>query len=235
MDGQSTITFDGQQHTITLYSGNGTTVATFPAFNNVCYHAPEGNNPRAPTNGPMTDGVHSIKGTDQFGAISHLGDHGAYGPNGIIHVQDYWGVSGDSKVNGAGLHGGRSGPESCTAGCVRTTNAAMAFINLYVYIEDDPLTEIDVQRNEATILSWANNAPPDVAGHINWNIVNNDASHDSYFGAYDAGQNPFDVSNVMSPSDFSNMYFDFFSGPDSDEWVFSEQYNPPGGTPVPIQ
>ena len=172
-------------HTITLYSANGTRVAAFPAFNNVCYHTKNGDR-WVPTNGPMTDGVHAVVGRDQFGAIAHRGGppDGEYGPNGIIHLNDYWGVSGDSKVTGAGLHGGRKGPDSCTAGCLRTTNSAIAFINLYIYTEDDPLTEIDVQRNEATILSWVNNAPPDVADHINWNIVNNDATHDNYWGQY---------------------------------------------------
>ena len=100
LDGQSTITFDGQTHTITLYSANGTMVAAFPAFNNVCYHATE-DGKRVPTNGPMTDRVHHVIEKDEFGATSHLGDHKAYGPNGIIHVQEYWGVSGDSPVSGA--------------------------------------------------------------------------------------------------------------------------------------
>ena len=78
----------------------------------------------------------------------------------------------------------------------------MAFINLYVYIEDDPLSEIDVQNNQAAIQNWVNGAPSDVAGDINWNIVNNEAGHFSI---------PFNSSYSLD-GDFGGGGYSEFSG-----------------------
>jgi RHS repeat-associated protein len=238
VSGLSTITFDGRANTITLYSGNGTRMVTFTAYNNVGLHNENGGF----TKGPMTDGVHSVWGSDQHGASSHLGgtSTGPFGSNGIIHVGNFEGVAGDQDVTGAGLHSGESakgGPTFWTDGCIRTTDEAMAVINLYVAF--DPLTEIDVQGNEENIARWVRRA--EAAGvNINSDVVDNDASHDFSFGSYASpAQNPLDLRNIMMPSDFATMYFDFASGGSPDDnagWTVTEQYIPPnGGTPVPIQ
>ena len=117
----SDLIFDGQAHTVTLVSSDGRTVGSWPAANNVAIHAPAGEG-GGYTHGPIQDGTYDINSADSKGATMHLNgpDNGPYGSQGIIHIKDAKGATGDVVV-GDGVHSGRNGPESKTAGCVRTT------------------------------------------------------------------------------------------------------------------
>jgi RHS repeat-associated protein len=182
LDGLSTITFDGRLHTITVYSGGGARLATFRAYNKVAIYNKE--NASGFASGPITNGAHPVSPKDQHGAIQHLGDspNGKYGPNGIIHVLDYPSIIQGQTATDVGLHAGHddtNGPEAKTNACIRTTDEAMSFINLYA--ELDPLTEIDVQNNEQNIAGWAKSAEKRGAD-IDDDILSEQGSQNRGFG-----------------------------------------------------
>jgi RHS repeat-associated protein len=176
-DGLSTITFDGRAHTITVYSAGGIRLVSFRAYNNV-----EIRNYKTHdfTNGPITNGPHAVIESDQHGAVRNLGNspNGMYGPNGIIHVEDYDAVT-FHKATVVGLHAGRKnkrGPEHPTDACIRTTDEAMSFINYYAGL--DPLTEIDVQNNEQNIANWATRAE-DQGDYVDLEDISTQGSHNT--------------------------------------------------------
>ncbi|MDE1162075.1 MAG: RHS repeat-associated core domain-containing protein [Acidobacteriaceae bacterium] len=148
----SDLIFDGQAHTITLVSSDGKTVGSWPAANNVAVHAPAGEG-GGYTHGPIQDGTYDINSGDSKGATMHLNgpDNGPYGSQGIIHIKDAKGATGDVVV-GDGVHSGRNGPESKTAGCVRTTCEAMTTINKTA--KTDPLKTITVKNNKQNVDRW---------------------------------------------------------------------------------
>ena len=155
-DGHSTIKFDGEAHTITIYSKTGAKIGTFSAYNNVAVHNRNG----SLTGGPMPDGVHPVMKQDQHGATAHVGGsaNSAYGKNGIINLKSYKGVTGKT-VSGAGVHSGRAnsgGPAHLTLGCIRTTDRATGTINAVA--KKDPVTSVTVQNNEANIQQWKKKA-----------------------------------------------------------------------------
>jgi hypothetical protein len=178
VDGLSTITFDGRAHTITVYSAGGSRLVSFRAFNNVTIYNP--NNSNGFSNGPMTNGVHPIIKEDQQGATRHLHQpsNSKYGANGIIYVENFTGVTGNT-VTGAALHSGRKGPDSNTYGCIRTTDEAMVFVNFYAKL--DPLTEIDVQNNEGNIDNWAKRAA-NAGADIDDDVLSAQGKHNNGFG-----------------------------------------------------
>jgi RHS repeat-associated protein len=153
-DGHATIEFDGKTKKIYVFSWDGDkiVVKSYKAANNVAVHNPH--NKSGFANGPMTNGDHKVAKADQAGARAHKGEpaSGPYGSQGIIHVESYKGVTGETIV-GAGLHSGRQGPDSLTHGCIRTTDQAMRDINALA--KDDPITLISVQNNGANTAGWA--------------------------------------------------------------------------------
>lgn len=155
--GMSDLIFDGQAHTITLVAQDGHVVGTWHAGNNVAQRAPEGEgHALTPTHGPIQDGKYDIAKGDQHGATTHLGGDpkSAFGANGIIHIPDAKGATGDT-LSGAGVHSGRidkGGPDANTAGCIRTTDAGMSTINSTA--KSDPLKTITVTNNSQNIQQW---------------------------------------------------------------------------------
>jgi RHS repeat-associated protein len=156
-DGHSTAEYDAQKKKIYVFSWDGDkiVVKSYKAGNNVAIHNKQ--NKSGFANGPMPNGDHKVANADQHGATAHVGGaaDGPYGSHGIIHVDSYKGVTGET-IEGAGLHSGRDGPDSLTHGCIRTTDAAMKDINAMA--KDDPLTLISVQNNGANIAGWAKKA-----------------------------------------------------------------------------
>jgi hypothetical protein len=148
----SDLIYDGGAHTITLVSSDGKQVGSWPAANNVAVHAPAGEGGGF-TKGPIQDGVYDINKSDSKGATMHLGesDNGAFGSQGIIHIKDAKGATGQILIGG-GLHSGRQGPESKTAGCIRTTCEAMKKINEIA--KKDPLKTITVKNNQQNVDQW---------------------------------------------------------------------------------
>lgn len=121
--GLSDVIFSRDAGTITITSGNGNVVGTYPAANNTT----------STSNGPWPNGTY-----DYSHYMSHpeSGPDGPYGSNGNF----VFNVPGRS---GMGIHSGRSGPQSKTLGCVRTTDEATEFLRKLHSI--DPLQKITVQ------------------------------------------------------------------------------------------
>jgi hypothetical protein len=92
-----------------------------------------------------------------------------------------------------------------TEGCIRTTDEAMALINLYSAF--NPLTEIDVQNNFDNIQNWANNA--EASGiYVDDDLVSADAGQNDGFGPApdaDFGSNPTGGANDANAY-FSNLH-----------------------------
>lgn len=152
----SDLVYDGESHTLTLTSSDGKVVGSWAAGNNVAIHAPTGEGNGAYTNGPIQDGTYTVRAADQHGATMHVGgsENSAYGPEGIIHIDDAKGASGQLMV-GAGVHSGRAdrgGPNAKTAGCIRTCTDAMKTINETA--KSDPLKTVTVKNNNKNVDSW---------------------------------------------------------------------------------
>ncbi|MCP1456107.1 RHS repeat-associated core domain-containing protein [Pseudomonas kilonensis] len=129
-NGLSSVSYDGQTHTVTIRDSAGNTVGTYPANNNTT----------TTSNGPWPNGTYSYSGSNPH---PESGANGPYGSHGII----IFNVPGRT---GMGLHSGRanSGAQNHpTLGCIRTTDAAMGFVrNL---ITTDPVTSMTVINNNA--------------------------------------------------------------------------------------
>lgn len=121
--GLSDVTFYRGAGTITIYDSNGNQIGQFPAANNTT----------SSSNGPWPNGTY-----DYSHYMSHpeSGPNGPYGSNGNF-VFDVPGRS------GMGIHSGRSGPQSKTQGCIRTTDDATQFLRDLQ--NTDPLQTITVQ------------------------------------------------------------------------------------------
>jgi RHS repeat-associated protein len=160
-DGHSTLVFDGNKHTITLYSKSGTKLGTWTAYNNVAIHAPKGEGFQGHfTHGPEQNGTYGIRNADQHGGKLHVGEpsNGPFGSKGIVHFKEVKSASG-ATVNDDGIHAGRSGPKSLTGGCIRTTAAAMTIIQSTA--PKDPLTSITVTNNQQNVQHWRRTAQAD--------------------------------------------------------------------------
>ena len=73
------------------------------------------------------------------------------GSQAIIHTIGPVGASGVIEV-GTGVHSGRSGPESKTAGCIRTCTDAMRVINKVA--KSDPVHTVTVENNGPNVRQW---------------------------------------------------------------------------------
>ena len=121
--GLSDVTYDSGSGTITVYDNKGNQVEQFPA----------GNNTTSTSNGPWPNGTFPYS---HYVPHPESGPTGPYGSNGnfVFDVPGRFGM---------GIHSGRSGPQSKTLGCIRTTDDATDFLrNLH---QTDPLNTITVK------------------------------------------------------------------------------------------
>ena len=127
----STLEFHRDLNQIALLSGDGNTVGTFDAANNVDSHS----------KGPWPDGQYHF---DHHAA--HPGDppESPFGSHGIFifDVPDREGMGVHSGREGVPDGRGRAGVLHCTMGCVRTTDDAMA--QLVRTHSIDPITAITI-------------------------------------------------------------------------------------------
>jgi len=121
--GLSDVTYDRGGSTITIYDNQGNQVGQYPA----------GNNTTSNSNGPWPNGTYDFS---HYMPHPESGADGPYGSNGNF----VFSVPGRS---GMGIHSGRSGPQSKTQGCIRTTDDATKF--LHDLNLTDPLSTITVQ------------------------------------------------------------------------------------------
>lgn len=104
----TTLDFSRSSGTLTATNQNGTVIGVYSA----------GNFTVRGSGGPWPDGIYS---PSHYNRHPDSGPTDAYGSNGIIVF------SVDGRT-GMGLHSGRSGPNSPTLGCVRTTDDAMGYL-----------------------------------------------------------------------------------------------------------
>jgi RHS repeat-associated protein len=102
------LAFSRDTGTLTATNQNGTVIGVYPA----------GNFTAQSSSRAWPDGTYS---PSHYNAHPESGPTGPYGSNGII----VFNVPGRS---GMGLHSGRSGPNSPTLGCVRTTDDATGYL-----------------------------------------------------------------------------------------------------------
>lgn len=121
--GLSDVVFDRSAGTISIYDNQGNQVGEYPAANNTT----------STSGGPWPDGTYNYS---HYMAHPESDAKGPYGSNGNF-VFDVPGRT------GMGIHSGRSGPQSKTLGCVRTTDEATDFLKNLNNI--DPLKTIKVQ------------------------------------------------------------------------------------------
>ncbi len=147
-DGHSTLVFDGETHTITLYSKGGAKLGSFKAYNNV---------DSSRSIGKLVNGTYAMKSSDMTKPHLHNGasakENGSIGPGGILRFKAFKGA--DRLIHtGGGVHAGRAnisdkmgrkGPAFATYGCIRTTDAAIAKITATA--KTDPLTSTTVINN----------------------------------------------------------------------------------------
>jgi hypothetical protein len=136
----STLVFNGNNHTLTLFDAKGAQVGQpWHANNVVDSHATLRFVPNQTYN--IIDGAHPHR---HGGSEDTL--NGAYGRFGILRLQDF-SVAGKLH-SGVGVHSGRAdknGADHPTMGCIRTSDEAMKAI--VGYIKSDPLRSITVQGN----------------------------------------------------------------------------------------
>ena len=121
--GLSDVVFNRGAGTITITNSSGNVVGTYPAANNTTSNS----------NGSWPNGTYDYS---HYMPHPESGPNGPYGSNGNF-VFDVPGRS------GMGIHSGRSGPQSKTQGCIRTTDDATDFLRQLQGI--DPLQAITVQ------------------------------------------------------------------------------------------
>ena len=121
--GLSDVTFDRVRGTIIIYDNKGNQIGQFPA----------GNNTTPKSNGPWPNGKFPYS---YYVPHPESGPAGPYGSNGNFVFK----VPGRP---GMGIHSGRSGPQSKTLGCIRTTDEATKF--LLDLNQTDPLRTITVK------------------------------------------------------------------------------------------
>ncbi len=121
--GLSSVVFDRNSGTITIYDNQGNQVGQYPI----------GNNTTSTSNGPFPDGTYNYS---YYEPHPESGPNGPYGSNGNFSFD----VPGRT---GMGIHGGRNEPQSRTLGCIRTTDEATQFLN--GLNSTDPLQTLTVQ------------------------------------------------------------------------------------------
>jgi hypothetical protein len=130
----STLTFNRQKHTLTLFNSQGQALGTWDAYNNVA----------STSNGIWPNGFYDY---ERYNAHAGLGVDSAYGTKGIfiftVPGRVGMGVHAGRQNIADGL--GRKGPAHCTLGCIRTTEEAMGTIK-DTHEGGDALTEILVME-----------------------------------------------------------------------------------------
>jgi len=126
--GLSSITYDGQTHTITVTDSAGNTVGTFSANNKTT----------TTSSGPWPNGTVPYTYSNPHPESDANGPYGSHG----IFVFNVPGRSGMGLHSGRANNGAQNHP---TFGCIRTTDAAMSFIRDFV--PGDPLTTMTVINN----------------------------------------------------------------------------------------
>jgi hypothetical protein len=151
-DKKSKLVFDGKVHQIALVNSEGSTIESWPAYNNVDSHA---------TIRSLKNQTYTIQ--DQLRPHSHKADaNGPYGLHGIIRFQ----VTGHP---GIGVHSGRAnakhkpGPAHPTMGCIRTTDEAMA--QIIEHMRGEPLAKIEVKNNTQAIAKHSSQRNSHI-GHV---------------------------------------------------------------------
>jgi hypothetical protein len=135
----STLVFDGDNHTVTLFDAQNNQVGQWHANNVVDSRATLRFVPNR--NYQIIDQTHSHRHNNGQDTRN-----GAYGRFGIVRLQEFT-VDGQTH-DGVGVHSGREnqgGADHATMGCIRTTDEAMEAITQHML--DDPLTSITVQNN----------------------------------------------------------------------------------------
>ncbi|WP_230597196.1 RHS repeat-associated core domain-containing protein [Xanthomonas albilineans] len=132
--GLSSLTYDNNTHTITVYDGNGNVVGSYPAYNNA----------QRSSRGPWAAGDY-----DYDYPVSHPSDgpDSTYGSNGnfVFKVPGCIGCGVHSGRANSKDRAGRSGPQFATDGCIRTTDDATSEIKNLIK-GGDPLTSLHVTR-----------------------------------------------------------------------------------------
>ncbi len=148
----SRLIFDGQAHQISLVDSDGTSVGTWPAYNNVDSHA---------TIRALANRSYSVE--DRMRPHAHQADpNGPYGSHGIVRFN----VAGHP---GIGVHSGRAnarhlpGPQHPTMGCIRTSDDAMQTIA--EHIRNNPLSAVEVVNNGTPVAVHASQRHR-TSGHI---------------------------------------------------------------------
>jgi RHS repeat-associated protein len=121
--GLSDVVFDSGAETVTIIDNSGNVVGTYPAANNTT----------SSSNGPWLSGTYPYS---HYVPHPESGATGPYGSNGNF-VFDVPGRS------GMGVHSGRSGPQSKTLGCIRTTDEATEHLGRVNAV--DPIKTITVK------------------------------------------------------------------------------------------
>ena len=129
--GFSEAIFNPNTGMIVITDRNGNVLGQFPAGNNTAQNS---NGPVLPGNYPIGNPV----------AINSNGDVNADGiPDGTQFGPYFIPIQNVPGRSGIGIHGGRSGPQSPTLGCIRTSNEDITTI--VTIHNQDPITNIIVQ------------------------------------------------------------------------------------------
>lgn len=130
--------FDRALGTITIYDDNGVRIESYNAGNRTIN--PTGDPYAVGSNAPAPCGTFpvqppiTVSREEQARFGPYFWPIGAVGPNGErIDI---------ARQRGIGFHGGRSGPQSRTLGCIRASNADI--IDVYNRTQADRITEITI-------------------------------------------------------------------------------------------
>ncbi len=142
-DGRTWLEFVKSSNTLFVHPGTMETQGppqAFPAGNNTTN--PTGDPNRLGSNGPAPLGTFPVQdpvnteGRQEYGPYFFpVGDVGSNGERLDI-----------ARQRGIGIHGGRSGPESRTHGCIRVSDETD--ITLYEIHQADPITSITIRERE---------------------------------------------------------------------------------------
>ena len=122
LSGLSYVEYDRPSNLLCLFSKQGMPLGCWPAYNNLC------------------PGILKTKWqagqSYTFSWLSRRASPQSVGPNGnfIFNVPG---------CNGCGVHSGRSSPQACTDGCIRTTDTGTS--TMLQTHRNDPITHIDIK------------------------------------------------------------------------------------------
>lgn len=136
LNGLSSIIADRASNTLSLWDSTGDFIGRFPVGNRTTN--PQGNPNQVGSNGPAPSGTFPVQPPVTTGTSPAFGSFffpiGAVGPDGQrLDI---------ARQRGIGLHGGRSGPQSRTHGCLRVSDETLR--ELVDFYRFDPITQIDI-------------------------------------------------------------------------------------------